>query len=201
MSQDSDQAVSQLRHVAHELKETFEERGYRVDSALEADPAFGSGTSRSALARDLAVGAASAAASQIGLDFRPVHGIGREFRCQVDGVDRRYRLLRAKRRSDGEYVLYVNGASSILTEEATLFPEERWVLGYTLSQDLYVEDVFVAPVLGVEGELPGRLLLGAVTQLLTHQPPPLVGGFQPTDEELDGFERDADEDEEGETGS
>lgn len=197
MSQPRTHDLDQFRSVASEMREVFEERGYRVDVALDADPGFGSGGSRASLVRDLAIDAASAAASRHGLDFRPVNGSGREFRCLSDGVDRRYRLRKAARRGDGAYVIPTNAKSAMYNDEGSLFPEEPWVMGYTLTRDGTLQDVFIAPVQGIEQGRPGHLILGRVIELIDvlHTP----AGFQPTDEDLEGFELD--EGESGEFGS
>lgn len=193
MSHQAMQELEKLQHVAHELGQTFEERGHRVDQAMEADTSFGSPTSRSALARDLARDTVSQAASGVGLDYRPVNGSGRELRSFVDGTDRRYRLLRANPRADGTYSICANASSTVAVEEPTLIPTERWVFAYTLSSDMLIESAFIARVLGVEGTMPGRLVLGGVTELLSRPVDPL-GGFTGTDEELEGFGSDEDED-------
>jgi hypothetical protein len=153
---------------------------------MEADPAFGSGTSRAAVARDLAVDAASESASHNGLDFRPVNGSGREFRTLTDGVDRRYRLRRARRETDGSLTIASNSDSALVVADYMLIPEEPWVLGYTYATGYQIEHVFVAPVLGIQEGRPGRLILGRITQLLTAMSPG-GGGFLPVEEELEGF--------------
>ncbi len=198
MSQPSALLVERLRRVAHDLAEVFDERGYRVDTAMEADPSFGSGTARSAVARDLAVEAVSRAASQHGLDFRPVNGSGREFRCLESGTDRRFRLKRARPTADGGYLIVANSASALAVSEDSLFPEENWVFGYVIGEDHVIVDIFIAPVRGFEEGRPGRLVLGPCIELLTEHPP--VGEFRPSDEPLEGFEDD-EQDESGEFGS
>ncbi|MDP9377098.1 MAG: hypothetical protein M3P40_05940 [Actinomycetota bacterium] len=197
MSQPPALELDQFKIVAAEMREVFEERGYRVDVALEADPGFGSGASRASLVRDLAIDAASVAASRHGLDFRTVNGSGREFRCLSGGVDRRYRLRKAGRRSDGSYVIPTNAKSAMHGDDETLIPEELWVFGYTLTSEGTLQDVFLAPVLGIEQGLPGHLILGRVIELI--DAPTTPAGFQPTDEDLEGFELD--EGESGEFGS
>ncbi len=186
MSQPSEAEVQQLRQIAADLREVHEERGHRVEQALGVDSAFGSSMSRSWLGRDLTVEAISEAASQRGLDFRPVKGLGREFRFSDGGVDRRYRLRKASKRADGTYVIIANSDSALTVDEDTLFPEEAWVLGYTLSADCLLEDVFIAPIVDrVEGR-PGYLVLGRVIELVGAPTPP--AGFQPRDEDLLGFD-------------
>jgi hypothetical protein len=197
MSQTSLRELDQLKRVASEMREVFEERGYRVDLALEVDPGFGSGGSRASLVRDLAIDAASAAASRHALDFRTVNGSGREFRCFSDGVDRRFRLRKAGRRADGTYVIPTNAKSAMYSDGDSLIPEELWVFGYTVTAESTLQNVFIAPVLGIEQGLPGHLILGRTVELV--DAPATPAGFQPVDEDLEGFELD--EDESGEFGS
>ncbi|WP_091764777.1 hypothetical protein [Blastococcus aurantiacus] len=196
MSQLTDLEVQRLRRIASDLREVFAERGYRIDSAMDVDFAFGSGVSRAALARDLAIDAASESASRVGLDFRPVNGAGREFRSFSDGVDRRYRLRRARRDDSGAFTVVANSSAAVMVADESLIPEEFWVLAYVLSDSFLVENVFAAQILGLEDGRPGRLILGKLTQLLGPDAP--TGGFKPTDEELPGFEDDEEGD--GDTG-
>lgn len=197
MSQPSAVELDQFKIVAAEMREVFDERGYRVEVALDVDPGFGSGGSRASLVRDLAIDAASAAASRHGLDFRTVNGSGREFRCVGDAVDRRYRLRKAARRADGGYVIPTNAKSAMYSDSDSLIPEELWVMGYTLTREGTLQDVFIAPVEGIAQGLPGHLILGPVIELV--DAPAAPAGFQPTDEDLEGFELD--EGELGESGS
>jgi hypothetical protein len=197
MSQPSALEIDQFRAVAAEMREVFEERGYRVEVALAVDPGFGSGSSRSSLVRDLAIDAASAAASRHALDFRTVNGSGREFRCMGDAVDRRYRLRKAARRADGGYSIPTNAKSAMYSDEGSLIPEELWVMGYTLTREGTLQDVFIAPVEDIAPGLPGHLILGPVIELV--DAPTTAAGFEPADEDLEGFELD--EGELGESGS
>lgn len=198
MSQPPVSEVEQLRRAAHDLREVFAERGYRIEQATEVDPSFGMLSSRSALARELAVSALEAAFSRNGLDFRPVTGGGREVRSFSGGVDRRYRFRKATRRSDGSYSIPANSASALGSDEQeeTLLQQETWVLGYTLDGTPLVQDVFVAPVVDVTAGDPGHLVLGRVIELLDGEAP--LGGFRPVDEPL-GIEDD--EELGGESGS
>jgi hypothetical protein len=190
MSRPSRDELALLRQVAHELREVFAERGHRVDQAMEVDPAFGSGWSRAAVTRDLVVDAVSAAASRIGLDFRPVNGSGREFRYLAGGVDRRYRLRKARRASDGSLEIAASSNSALASDEPFLFAEEPWAFAWTISPDGQIAEIFVAEVIGyVEGQ-PGHLMLGR-TISLDHGGLPM-GGFQPTDEGLDDFDDEED---------
>lgn len=177
-----------LNAVADELREVFVERGHRIEQAMETDPAFGSGWSHAALSRDLAVGAASGAASRIGLDFRPVNGGGREFRTLAGTIDRRFRLRRAHRRADGTTIITANSDSALAVEDGSFFDQEQWVLSWMPTPEGAIEVVFVAEVVGfVEGR-PGHLTLGPMTLLGGEDLP--AGGFNPTDEDLDGFGED-----------
>lgn len=179
-----------LHQVADELREVFAERGYRVDLAMEVDHAFGSGWSRAAVTRDLAVDAVSAAASRMGLDFRPVNGSGREFRHLSGTVDRRYRFRRATRGSDGLLVVAASSDSALATShEGSLFEEEQWVFAWTLSPDGLIDEVLVAEVVGFEEGSPGHLRLGE-TIFLGGSGISGGGGFRPIDEGLDGFDEE-----------
>lgn len=186
MSHPSEEELVLLSHVAEELREVFAERGYRVDVAMDADPAFGSGWSRAAVTRDLVIDAVSSAASRLGLDFRPVNGMGREFRYLSGTIDRRYRLRRATRRPDNSIVIEVSSESALAATGGSLFAEEQWVFAWVPSPEGLIGEVLVAEVLGyVEGS-PGRLELGTIINLEGGDLP--SGGFRPTDEGLDGFD-------------
>lgn len=194
-----DDELRRLNHVADELREVFAERGHRVDQAMEADPAFGSGWSRAAVTRDLVVDATSAAASRIGIDFRPVNGSGREFRTLTGTVERRYRLRRARRDTDGSLVITASTDSALAVSEDSLFDQEQWTFAWIPSPDGLIDDVLVAEVVGfVEGS-PGRLKLGRVIALGGGEFP--TGGFEPADEDLDGFDDLEDYDEGDDLGS
>src|SRR5690349_23521634 len=93
MSLPSDAERKRLEEIAFVLREVVEERGHHVDGALAVDKAFGSGKSRAALTRDLAMDAIEVGASQVGgLTFQHVNGDGRE----LIGTQHRYRLRKAR---------------------------------------------------------------------------------------------------------
>jgi hypothetical protein len=186
MSQPSEIELNLFSQVASELREVFVERGYRVARALDADPAFGSGWSRSALTRDLVVGAVSGTASRIGLDFRPVNGSGREFRYFSGAVDRRYRLRRATRRKSGEIIIETSSDSALATTEDSLFPKEQWTFAWLISPDGLIGETLIAEVVGYVDGSPGHLELGQVVGLGSDALE--TEGFLPTDEGLDGFD-------------
>lgn len=194
MSHLTEVELHRMRRVASDMAEVFAERGHRVDSAMEVDPAFGSGWSRSSLARDLAIEAASEAASRYGLDFRVTIGGGREFRS-VTTVDKRFRFKKAVRNEAGGFDIKVNNAASGLQCDDALIPEEHWVFAYALTKRNELTVVFAAPILDIEMGFPGRYVLGPIEQLLT--PREKVQGFVPADEELDGFEEVDDSDDVG----
>ncbi|TWP53003.1 hypothetical protein FKR81_07875 [Lentzea tibetensis] len=166
--------------IALDLREAVEERGYRVDVALEADSSFGSGATRSALLRDMVLDAIGSAASQVSLSFNPVNGSGRE----LIGERHRYRVRKAHRDASESFVVTVSTESSLgVVEEESLFPLESWVFGWVPGDDGLIADVFVAEIYGIEPGSPGRLLLGR--PLLLGGGSPFGGGFTPSDEGLD----------------
>jgi hypothetical protein len=194
MSSPSDVERERLDFIAAELREAFSERGYRVDVALEADEAFGSGSSRSSLMRDLVMDAVSRSASRVGdIYFRPVNGAGRE----LVGARHRYRIRRAKRDAEGNLIVEVSSESTlVLEEESTLFSVENWIFGWVSNAEGLIAEVIAAKVLGVHPGSPGRLILGDVLTLGSGGP--TGGGFTPADEDLDlGL---GEEDEGGESG-
>ncbi len=188
MSHPTPGELNLLAQVADELREVFVERGYRVEVAMNADPAFGSGWSRAAVTRDLVVDAVSGAASRFGLDFRPVNGSGREFRYLAGAVDRRYRLRRATRKPDGPLIIGASADSALASGGDSLFRQEQWTFAWVLSPDGLIGEVLAAEVLGyVEGR-PGHLVLGDTISLGGGDLP--TGGFRPTDEGLEGFDEE-----------
>jgi hypothetical protein len=194
MSSPSDVERERLDFIAAELREAFSERGYRVDVALEADEAFGSGSSRSSLMRDLVMDAVSRSASRVGdIYFRPVNGAGRE----LVGARHRYRIRRAKRDAEDNLIVEVSSESTlVLEEEPTLFSIENWIFGWVSNAEGLIAEVIAAEVLGVRPGSPGRLILGDVLVLASGGP--TGGGFTPADEDLDlGL---GEEDEGGESG-
>src|SRR5690348_4533655 len=194
MSSPSDVERERLDFIADELREAFSERGHRVDVALEADPAFGSGTSRGSLMRDLVMDTISRSAGTVGgIYFQPVNGPGRE----LVGERHRYRIRRAKRDAEGSLVIEVSSESSlVLEEEPALYSIENWVFGWLANAEGLIAEVIAAEVLGVRPGSPGRLILGDVLALGAGGP--VGGGFTPAEEDLDlGL---GEEDEGGESG-
>lgn len=187
MSLPSDGERRQLDEIAFDLREEFEQRGYRVGVALGADPAFGSGDARSALERDLVREVLGRSSSRVGMGYRAVHGRGRE----LVGEHHRYRVRRARLDAAGSPIITVSAESSLgVEEEPTLFPSESWVFGWIMGGDGLIADLFVAPILGIEPGSPGRLILGHALPLGSGSP--FDGGFTPSDEDLDLGEDDED---------
>jgi hypothetical protein len=191
MSLPSQVERQRLDLIADDLREAFNERGHRVDVALEADTAFGSGHSRSSLIRDLVMDVVARSASQAGVYFKPVNGTGRE----LAGEKHRYRIRRAKADVTGYPVITLSSESSlVLEDEPTLFPTENWVFGWIIDAQGLVADVFVAEILDILPGRPGRLVLGDVLALGSDGP--VGGGFTPTQEDLDlGFDDEGGADE------
>jgi hypothetical protein len=183
-----------LDAVAYEVREVLDERGYRVQVALDADPAFGSGNSRSWLTRDLVLDAITRKAAQLGLPSRAVNGSGRE----LVGEAHRYRILKASRDRDGNIIIRVGSDSSlILQEDETLLPSEPWVFGFIVDDDGCIAEVFIARIDGYEDGRPGCLILGPERIIGARGTPPIGGGFQPADEGLEGIDDEDNEEDEG----
>jgi hypothetical protein len=190
MSSPSEVERQRLDCIADDLREAFSERGHRVDVALDADPAFGSGRSRSSLMSDLVMEAVSRSASKIGIYFQSVNGTGRE----LVGEKHRYRIRRAKRDISGKVVITVSSESSLaLEEEPTLFPMRNWIFGWITNAEGLIAEVLAAEIFGILPGSPGRLVLGDVLALGSGGP--FDGGFIPVDEDLDlGLDDEDEED-------
>lgn len=178
--------MQRMHQLADEIRETFGERGWKIEKAIELDAAF-SKTRRpqSSLGRALVISAIEEATSRIGLGCVTVSGGGCEVSDFVDGVDRRHRVRKADVELEtGDYDIISTSDSVLIAEPDSLFSTQQWVLGYTVDDEGLVADIFAARVLGVtEGAVP-RLQLGPATLLgaggLT---PPGGSGFRPPDED------------------
>jgi hypothetical protein len=160
--------VASLDRIATELYETTAERGHNVDTALETDPAFGSGRSRSSLLRDLVIATIDIAASvDQHADFRPVNGAGRELRFGLDEVDRRFRVVRGPRTAHGELRVPVNGESTLTTEppSRSLFGFEQWAFIWEAGSNCIVHSAHAARVVDVVFGHPGYMVLADVLHL------------------------------------
>lgn len=111
---------------------------------------------------------------------------------------RKYRVKAGMRTASGDYKFVCGLGSSLLTSEPdTLFPEDRWVLGYISSDDHTLDEAIAAQVMGFKesgGSGPVSLVLGPVIRL-SHTPPPR--GFTSAEEGLDGFDNGDEADDAG----
>lgn len=190
-----------LHRLADEIRETFEDRGWKIEKATHLDSAFSkTRRSQSALGRDLVIDAIETATARIGLACRSVRGGACDVIALVDGADRRFRVRKANIDPDtGDYEIIGTSDSILVISEAepdSLFPAERWVLGYTVDGDGMIIDIFAARVLGMTEDSVPRLRLGPVTLLGTGGSPTLPSGwgFRPADEDDLGDEFGQDED-------
>lgn len=194
--------MAALRTIATEISEAFDEKGFKVDLAMETDACFTSGQARVMLQRDIVLEAAEIAASRLGgIAYGSVNGSGRELRAMVGVADRHYRIKRATRNED-EWKIRANSDSALAApsdpDDALLlgFPEQ-WVLGWGVVDD-QIETVFIAPVLDVTDRQPHWLVLGPQIELLVGPGSTPGGRFRPTDDGgLPGFDSGVDDDETG----
>ncbi|WP_300014909.1 hypothetical protein [Pseudonocardia sp.] len=187
--------IAVLRQVAREIRESTEESGYKVGVAVRQHGAFSQTRGpASALERSLVLEAARRGASQAGLTFEAASG-SLDIITNCGDTIRYYRVKHVKLTAAGEYkVICGEGSSLLVTEPESLLREEKWILGYTLSDDHTIERLIAAEIVGWRGEGPVCLTLGSII-VLTDDPSPR--GFTSTDEDLPGFE---DEDGDGEIG-
>jgi hypothetical protein len=180
--------VQSLHAVADEVREVISERGHKVGATLAMDTAFGaSGRVESELLRALITDGVRRGASQAGLFFETPRGA-----VEVTIATRThlciFRLRRAERRRDGSYSIPTNNAAAWGTlDEETLDITEQWVIGFTVDELGFLETLFAAEVLGVEGGTPGHLKLSEAIVLGSGGSSPFTRGFVPQDEGLDGF--------------
>ena len=89
-------SMKRMHQLADEIRETFEDRGWKIEKATQLDPAFSKTyRSRSSLGRDLVLDAIEEATTRIGLGCQSVSGGGRDVINLVDGADRRFRVRKA----------------------------------------------------------------------------------------------------------
>ena len=192
--------MKRMHQLADEIRETFEDRGWKIEKATQLDAAFRkTRRSRSSLGRDLVLDAIEEATTRIGLGCQSVSGGGCDVIDLADGADRRFRVRKADVDPDtGEYDIICKSDSILVITDAepdSLILTERWVLGYTVDAEGMVVDIFGGRVLGITEEAVPRLRLGKVTFLGasgTPTPPP-GRGFQPADEDDLGDEFGQDE--------
>jgi hypothetical protein len=199
--------MERMHQLADEIRETFDERGWKIERAVQSDQAFGkTRRPQSSMGRALVVDAIEVAISRIGgLGYQIVSGGACDISDLVDGADRRFRLRKAEIDPSTDGYKILAGSDAILTitdaEPDSLWPAERWVLGYTVDDEGLVVDIFAARVLGISEDAVPLLQLGPVTLLGTggYATPPSGGGFQPPEEDdLGGDFGDGDADDTGE---
>ena len=188
MSQPSATELERLQATAFEVREVFGARGHAVAMAVDMDPAFAnSNRPSSSLARELVLeGAKRGWLSNPGVGLIACPGGGLDLASTDGNVYKKYRVKKARALGDGQYEVLGDPALFDLDGDV-LLREERWVFGVTLGDGYMIDTIFAAPVVGIQGEKPGRLLLGKVTVLGESAISP-QRGFTSTREELDGFE-------------
>jgi hypothetical protein len=88
--------MNRMHQLADEIRETFEDRGWKIQKATQLDQAFSkTRRSRSSLGRDLVVDAIEEATARIGLGYQSVSGGGCDVIDLFDGADRRFRVRKA----------------------------------------------------------------------------------------------------------
>lgn len=190
-----------MHQLADNIRETFDERGWKIEKAIQLDGAFSrTRRTQSSLGRDLVLDAIEEAASRIGLTCQQVTGGGCDVAYLTEGADRRFRVRKASLDPEsGDYAILWTSDSIFITESEpeALYPTERWVLGYTVDSEGIIADIFAARVLGKTDESVPHLLLGPATILgtATSPTPPSGGGFQPPDEDDlgSGFDDESDD--------
>lgn len=182
-----------LREVAEEMIEATEADGHLVTKALAQHDAFSlSGAPRSSLRRALIAQAAQRRASQVGLHTERKSMDSIEI-THLDGlVETLVRLKSVKVNAQGESVAVCGADSTLLKVDGEkLAVEEKWILGYTVTDLDTIADIFVAKIRGFIDGKPVKLILGPPISLRRTTPTP--GGFVSRDEELPGFETHTDE--------
>jgi hypothetical protein len=197
--------MDRMHRLADEIREVFEDRGWKIDKAVRSDEAF-SKTRRpsSALTRALVLHAVVSATSRLELGRDTVCGGGCDVTDIVGTTERRFRVLKADVDPEtGNYDI-ISGSDALMVMEAepeSLYTLERWVLGYTVDDEGIVADIFAARAEDITDDSVPHLVLGPVTLLGTGAlgNPPTGGGFQPPAEDDLGAEFN-DGDSDGDTG-
>lgn len=199
MSRPSPRELDLLGQVAFEICETAQAEGYTVERAISSNVAFRDGNGpTSSLQRAIVKAAARRGASEVGMSSDTTAGGGLDLVSIDADIQRRYRLKVATKSVDGDYDFVCGVGSSLLHAEVegVLWREERWILGFNMTEDNVIGDIFIAEVVGYHGAGPVHLELGPVIPLNPASPPL---GFTSSDEGL-GEDEDKDVDE-GDTGA
>jgi hypothetical protein len=181
--------VQQMTQVAREMREVVEERGYRVDLALDQDESFTiDGRSRSQLSRSLISSAFRIGVGRAGLDLDYPKGGSSQFRAEVAGRISLFRLKRAHATGNGYRIVTNSSSTWGELDEDLLIIEEPWVFAYELGTE-GLSEIFVAPVLDVVEGKPGYFVLGEV-YYLSGEGPQDRGFRSDADDTLPGLEDD-----------
>lgn len=186
MSQLSQREQGRLENVALWVREYFGEHGHHIGVALDQHSSFRGGQRpRSSLARSMmqsALGYGIGQLEQANLAMGTDDGGVQEIRSIDRRYSRSYRVLMAQINSRQELRILSSSDKILDVDEESYFFEERWVWGYTLTDDNQIEVLFVAEVLDRREGNPGELILGPKYFLQGN--PPTAGRFLGTDEEL-----------------
>lgn len=178
-----------LHQVADWIRDEIEESGHLVTKATGLHPAFDETDEiASAMVRSLVLVGARQGARDAGLTPTRAHN-GWDLVWSEAGTYRKYRIKKARKGRDGVFEMLV-GTNSALTKAVpeSLIGEEQWVLGYTVSTDQAIQDVFAAKILGVTDHKVPQLVLGSTLLLGSGGTPPRGGKFTSDDEDfLPGF--------------
>lgn len=194
LGQDELQALHQ---VADWIRDEIEESGHLVAKAVGLHNAFGETDEiASVMVRSLVVAGARRGARTVGLTPTRAHN-GWDMVWSQVGIYRKYRIKKARKGRGGAFEMLVGPNSALMKPvPESLIGEEQWVLGYTVSVDRGVEEVFVAKIVGVTDHKVPQLVLGDTVLLGSGGPPSNGGRFVSEDEDfLPGFgDDDADDD-------
>ena len=119
--------MEQLHQLADDLRETFDERGYRIGVATGQDPSFrNSRRSQASLTRDLALDAIREGCGRLGLHCRSGSGGSLEVVTLVGDTYRHHRVLKATFDKASEaYVIVCRGDNALLAaDDASVYPAE-----------------------------------------------------------------------------
>lgn len=179
-----------LLQVAYEVRESLDADGHCIRSALDQHQSFDeSGGPASILLRSMVKAAVLKEVSRSGDLFSDTSSGAVDLVSYHGDTSRRFRLKAATVNAHGAFEFVVGDGSSLLqAEEDALWREERWVLGYTTTQDFQLRDIFVAEIIGISDTKVKKLILGDLISLTHHLGP--VGPAFVSDEEdsLPGFD-------------
>lgn len=198
MSSPHGQELHNLNAIATHVMEVFGARGHNVESAMRTDDAFDRGYCQSSLTRALVEDAVEEASKGVGMPRPSVPGGALELGHYDGFEERRYRVRKAKRLEDGSLHV-LNHSDSGLTpappDEPQFFDTKQWVFAWIPDdQNNMIQEIVAAEVVDFITGSPGRLVFGSEVSLGSPIDP-FPAGFQPSDEDLEGFEDDEGRDE------